>query len=248
MLQSLTTLTVLVAVFTACEPVEKSSLTMFSGDIPNDIPLIFAPGVISTGNHHESSITFSPDMSEMYFNRRKPEERPNIYTMKLVNGHWTAPMLAPFATNKEYLDFHARMSPHGDILYFGSTRPINDASESSGLHQWLVEKDENGWGQPLPMKEPFADRYVMCMTPSKSGNLYFNSKEKEEKLEDEGIYFAHNSEGQYHRVEKMGKEINAPGKWIAHPYIAPDESYIIYDAERTSSALTKMADGRNLTV
>ncbi len=74
----------------------------------------------------------------------------------------------------------------------------------------------------------------MCTTSSENGNLYFNSKEKGDKLEDEGIYYAINQDGHYDTVERLGNEINSPGKWIAHPFIAPDESYIIYDAERTS--------------
>jgi hypothetical protein len=32
----------------------------------------------------------------------------------------------------------------------------------------------------------------------------------------------------------MGEEINAIGKWIAHSFIAPDESYMIYDFKSES--------------
>jgi len=32
----------------------------------------------------------------------------------------------------------------------------------------------------------------------------------------------------------MDKNINFPSSWIAYPYIAPDESYIIYDGEKES--------------
>ena len=222
----------LLSVFTSCQENKKSSLTILSDQIPTVTPTIFGEGIISTDNYLEGSITFSPDMSELYFNRIKPEERPNIYTMKLIDGKWSEPTLASF-TNKEYLDFHSRISPKGDILYFGSTRPLNDTIESSGLNQWYVKKNVNGWGQPIPLGKPFADRYIMCTMPSENGNLYFNSKEKGDKLEDEGIYYAINQDGHYATVERLGKAINSPGKWIAHPFIAPDESYIIYDAERT---------------
>jgi len=225
---------ILVLKISACKQEnEQSSLTLLSDQIPTDIPFIFAPGIISTDNHAEGNIIFSPDMSEIYFNRRKPEESHNIYTLKLIDGQWSKPVLAPFSSHIEYLDLQPRISPQGDKLYFGSTRPLNKTSESKKFRPWYVERNKNGWGQPVSMKEPFTDRFIMCMTPSKSGNLYFNSKEKDEKLEDEGIYFAINSGGQYHKVIKMGNEVNAPGKWIAHPYIAPDESFIIYDAERT---------------
>ncbi len=208
----------LLVIFIACQDSEKSSLTLFSDQIPTDTPLLFGPGIISIDSTVEASITFNPDMSKLFFNRRNPGESHNIHTMKLINGKWSRPALASFSTNKAYLDFHPRFSPKGDRLYFGSTRPLNDAIKPSGLHQWYVEKTENGWGPPIPLVEkPFLDRFIMCTTPSEAGNLYFTSKETGEKLEDEGIYYAINQEGEYATIEKMSREINYPGKWIAHP-------------------------------
>ena len=219
----------------ACQSNTKSNIALLSDQIPTDTPLLFGKGVISIDNHVIGSITFNPTMDELFFQRRASEESHNIYTMKLIDGKWSKPVLAPFSTNKKYLDFHIRFSPKGDRLYFGSTRPLNDTAKSSGLHQWYVEKKANGWGQPIPfLNTPFTDRFVMCTTPAANGNLYFTSKEKGQKLKDEGIYYAVNKGDHYTPAKKMGKAINYPGTWIAHPYVAPDESYIIYDAERTS--------------
>lgn len=214
---------------------KKSNLTLISAPVPTEEPLIFAPGIISKIGTIESSITFSPDMTELYFNRREPGESHNIHTMKLTEDKWSEPALASFSTNRAFLDFHPRFSPNGDRLYFGSTRPTGGTNESTGLHQWYVEMKENGWGQPISMEAPFMNRFIMCTTPSENGNLYFTSKESEDKLEDEGIYYAINQDGDYNTVQKMGMEINHPGKWIAHPFIAADESYVIYDAERTTA-------------
>lgn len=230
----LSALTLLLVFIYSCNKEEKSNLTLLSDEIPMDTPLIFAHGIISMDHTLEGSITFNPKMDELFFTKRKPEESHNIYTMKLVDGTWSKPELAFFSTNKEYLDGHPRLNPKGDRLYFGSRRPLNDTIEPSGFHQWYVEKGENGWGQPIRLGKPLADRWIMCITPSENGNLYFTSREEGQKIEDEGIYFATNQEGEYTPAKKMGKEINEPGKWIAHPYIPPDESYIIYDAERTS--------------
>ncbi|AZJ35820.1 PD40 domain-containing protein [Tenacibaculum singaporense] len=202
---------------------------------PGSVPEIFAPGIISIDSLIEGSITFNKEMNELFFQRRKREGSHNIYTMKLIKGKWSRPQLAFFSTNKKYLDLHPRFSPNGDRLYFGSTRPLNDSVKSSGLHQWYIEKNENGWGSPILLLEKlFDNEWIMCVNSTEQGNLYFNSKEKEEKLEDEGIYYSVNQGGEYSKLKKMSNNINTPGKWIAHPYIAPDESYIIYDAERTS--------------
>lgn len=219
----------------------------FGQEPPGLTPEEFAPGIISLDGHVTASITFSPDMNELFFARRKQGESHNIYTMKRTNGRWSKPELASFSRNKQYLDFHVRFSPQGDRIYFGSNRPIGDTTDVAvmeqwenrrnidRLHLWSVQRIGNGWGQPIPfLEEPLNDRFIMCATPSQNGNLYFTSKEKNEKLEDEGIYYAINKNGDYDKVERLGETINGYGKWIAHPFVAPDESYLLYDAERLS--------------
>jgi len=57
MVQILNSLVVFVVLFISCEHIKKSTLTMFSDDIPCDIPLIFAPGIMSTDNHN---VAYSP--------------------------------------------------------------------------------------------------------------------------------------------------------------------------------------------
>ncbi len=223
----------LLAFFVSCQDSEKSNLSLLSNQTPTDTALIFAQGVVST-DLLEASITFNPEMSELFFARRKPEESHNIYTSKLVDGKWSKPELVFFSMNKEYLDFHPRINPKGDLLFFGSTRPLNDSTESSGLHQWYIQKNGNGWAPPIPMEKPFVDRYMMCTTPSDNDNLYFTSNEKEANPQDAGIYYAINRGDEYAAIERMDNKINIPGNWTAHPYIAPDESYIIYDSERPS--------------
>ena len=222
----------------SCQDKEKSNLTLLSSQIPTDTPLVFAPGIISIDNYHSASITFNTDMTELVFNHRKPEERPNIYSMKLTDGKWSKPQPAPFSTNKENLDFHPRFTPKGDRLYFGSTRPINDTLKASNtrirLHQWYVEKNENGdWSEPILMGQPFVDIYIMGAVPSENGNLYFTSGTRV-GADDEGIYYAINQNGQYASIEKMDDVINSNGRFIAHPFIAPDESYLIYDSEKAT--------------
>lgn len=233
----LTILAFLPVFIVACQPSEKSNLTLLSSQIPTDTPLVFAPGIISIDDHASGSITFSPDMTELVFNHRKAGEINNIYTMKLTDGTWSKPKRAPFST-KEHLTFHPRFTLEGDRLYFGSTRPIDDTITLSNtrrrLHQWYVEKNENGdWAEPILMGEPFIDIYIMGAVPSKNGNLYFASG-KGPGADDEGIYYAINQNGQYASVERMGDVINTNGTWIAHPYIAPDESYLIYDSEKAT--------------
>ena len=218
----------------ACQYSEKSNITLLSNQIPVDTPLVFGPGIISTDDAMEFAITFNPEMNELFFTRRKPGERNTIYTMKLIEGKWTEPEVAFFSTNSnKYGSYEPHITPKGDSLYFGTTRPLNGAAKSSGMHQWYLKKNANGWSQPIPLEKPFVDRFVMYITSSENNNLYFTSREKEDKRGQGGIYYAINEDGQYPSIKKMGKEINS-GTWIEHAYIAPDESYMIFGGERPS--------------
>jgi len=230
----LSVLTFLLVFIASCQDSKNSNLTLFSDQIPTDIPLVFGQGIISTDGAMEFAITFSPEMDEMYFTRRKPEERNNIFTTKLVDDKWTEPELAFFSTEETW-DFEPHINPKGDILYFGTNKKLNDTTKLSGIHEWQIKKNENGWGEPMPLVEPFVgDRFIMYVSSAENGNLYFNSEEIGADPKDElSIYYTVNKEGQYLDFKKMGKEINS-GTMIAHPFIAPDESYMIFDGKRDS--------------
>lgn len=232
-IKTLPILTFMLIFIISCRDSEKPKLTLLSDQIPTDTPLVFGQGIISTDDY-EFAITFNPEMDELYFTRRKPEEDNEIYTMKLIDGQWTEPESAFFTTSKGW-DFEPHINPKGDKLYFGSTRPLNDTIGSTGLYQWHSKKDASGWSKPIPLEKPFVDRSViMYLTSSENGNLYFTTGEKGDQPEDWVIYNSVKEDGQYRSIKRMGKEINFQGKWIAHSYIAPDESYIIYDGESTS--------------
>ena len=201
---------------------------LLDAKIPTDIPLVFGEGIISTENY-EFAITFTPEMDELFFTRRKPEEDNKIYTMQLFDGKWSNPKPAFFTATEEW-DFEPHISPKGDKLYFGSTRPLNDTLKPSGLHQWYSKKESKGWSKPTPLEKPFVDKsIIMYLTSTEEGNLYFTTGEKGDAPQDWVIYKSIKEDGQYKSIDRMSKEINGKGKWIAHSYIAPDESFMIYD-------------------
>lgn len=227
-IKTLLLFTFLLALITSCQDHKRSNLTLFSDQIPTDTPLVFGEGIISTDSY-EFAITFSPGMDELYFTRRRPEEDNKIYAMKLMDGKWSNPELA-FFTTAEGWDFEPHINPKGDKLYFGSIRPLNDTIGSTGLYQWYCKKETNGWSSPVPLEKPFVDRSViMFLTSSENGNLYFTTGEKGDKPEDWVIYNSVMEDGQYTSIKRMGSQINTNGKWTAHSFIAPDESYLIYD-------------------
>lgn len=235
-MRSIILLTIIAVLFSSCGASEstvshKSNPELFSVQVPTDSALVFAPGIIST-DAFEFAITFNPEMDELFFTRRKADSDNEIYTSRLVNGSWSDPEIAFFKAEIGW-DFEPHINPTGDRLYFGSLRPLPDSSKSTGLHQWYCEKTESGWSQPAPLDKPFLNRIVMYLTSAENGNLYFTSWINENgEFKDEGIYHSINENGNYKSIHKLGPEVNLKGlKSIAHSYIAPDESYIIFDGK-----------------
>ena len=90
-IKTLLIFTFLLIFITSCQDNKKSNLPLLSNQIPTDTPLVFGEGIISTDSY-EFAITFTPEMDEMYFTRRKPEEGNEIYAMKLVDEKWSNPI------------------------------------------------------------------------------------------------------------------------------------------------------------
>jgi len=176
-------------------------------------PKPFAPGIVSTFGGFEFSITFSPDGNEIYFNRSA-----DIFTSRLNEEGWTVPEPAPF--NTPGLDHEARITSDGKIMFFGSVR-VQPGKTEPEYAIWAMNRTEEGWGEP---------NYVI------SGAMYISTSAKGE------IYATDIGENSYGGIFKIiyrdGKYLKGETQKIgtdssfkpAHPCIAPDGSYIIFDA------------------
>ena len=197
---------------------------------PGSSPEIFAPGIIST-EEAEFAGTFSPDFSEYYFTRRSVTQAGTntIYVTRKVDDQWTEPVVASFSGN--YFDFEPHITPDGLRLYFGSMRPFEGTGPPIDMHQWYLEKTETGWREPQPMGSPFVERFVMYPSVTNDGTFYFTG--------EDGIYFSRFVDNNYEEPVKLGSEINYQPN-TAHPYIAPDESYLIFDAQPRGEYLSDL--------
>jgi hypothetical protein len=179
---------------------------------PGNTPQVFAPGIVSTRGGHEFSITFSPDGHQLYFNRG-----PNIYGSYWRDDGWTAP--APVSFNSDYLDHEPHISHDGQQLYFGSGRPRDGATGDDVYGIWVMQRVDDGWDEPEYL---FPGMYV---TTALNGNAYvtdiFN-------VAGGGICVYRMEHAGYQLCERLRGGVNTHRS--AHPLIAPDESYLIFDA------------------
>lgn len=190
-------------------------------DKPGPIPEVFAPGIIST-EAMEFAGTFSPDFTEYYFTRRTGLQsgENTIWVTRKVEDQWTAPQVAAFSG--QYMDFEPHISPDGQRLYFGSRRPFEGDGPAIDMHQWYLEKADSEWTAPQPLGSPFVERFVMYPSLSNEGNIYFTGAD--------GIYVSAFVDSQYTEPVRLGDQINGFVQ-PAHPFIAPDERYLIFDAQ-----------------
>jgi hypothetical protein len=184
---------------------------------PGMTPELFAPGVISTDGR-EFAISFSPDGLECFFTMSL--ETNTLMVTREIGGEWTEPRVASFSGR--YFDFEPLFVPAGNRVYFGSRRPFEGSGDPIDIHQWYMERTATGWSEPKPTESPFRERFVMYLTHAANGNAYFTG--------DDGIYVSRFVDGVYQDPERLGHNINYL-PWAAHPYVAPDESYLLYDAQ-----------------
>ena len=200
---------------------------------PGLTPEIFAPGIVST-RLVEATITFSPDGKEFYFTRWNQLKGGNntIWMGKIENQQWTAPKVAPFSG--KYFDYESHISPDGKRLYFGTTRPFQGDGPPIDEHEWVLEKTAAGWSTPKPLGSPFKERFVMYATEAKNRNIYFSGKKPNSNSCE--ICVSRWIDGKYQEPGSLSQETINRFFHAAHPFIAPDESYLIYDARVTSNS------------
>ena len=220
-------------IFSHCIPQDKFPIlkgAYLGQKSPGTTPEIFAPGVITTGYHEHSSPAFSFDGTEVYWSVFIIFYGPQvILTMQQKDGQWTQPEVAPFSG--QYTDGNPCFSSDGTKLFFESRRPVKENEGArDDLDLWVVERTENEWGKPKHLGwEVNSERWERGPSISVNGNLYFCSM-RNGSLGGMDIYCSKLLGGKYKKPENLGSAINTEGHegW---PFIAPDESYIIYESD-----------------
>lgn len=192
---------------------------------PGMVPEVFAPGFIST-EQFEFGITFSPDGRECFFTRRPTYEGSDnrIYHSRWVDGRWSRPTRASFAA--DVFEFIPIVSVNGEKLFFYSERPKPQDNDLDG-NLWVVEKNGSGWGEARLFQAPANRKYCMMVSEAANGAIYFAGIFAGQR----GVFRARRAAQGYEAMEMLPGDVNAIRP--AHPFIAPDESYLIMDAQVT---------------
>ncbi len=192
----------------------------FGQKLPGSIPEIFAPGIVSTMDGFEFAGVFTPDNKEFFFTQRGLGFGQRIRYLKVKDGKWQRPDFAPFTY--DCFEFEPGISPDGEAIFYGSMRPLPGSDEiNRSIFIWKVTKNE-GWKNPQ-----LIGGEMMYVNVAANGNIYTTSLKRDG---DKGIIKRELHKNEYSDFINLGDSINFM-LGTAHPYIAPDESYVIFDAQ-----------------
>lgn len=188
---------------------------------PGMTPEIFAPGIISLESSNECCRAISPDGREFFFVRRI-ESGHKIFRMTEGENGWTKPELITY-TDKSF-QYTPFISPRGDKFLFmaGNSIPLRGGTDSLP-EVWILTRRDSEWSDLHPLGTSIGGAQPFYITMATNGTLYFSCMDRD------GIYKSEFKEGKYLQAERLPDEINSL-EYVSHPYIAPDESYIIIHA------------------
>jgi hypothetical protein len=191
-------------------------------------PAAFAVDIVSTHRFQHGTIAFSPDGTEAYWSTELalPDSGYSygaIAFSHIVDGRWTEPATAPFSQVGQGDDVPI-FAPDGERLYFLSTRPTSAEEGGQAERIWYVERGTQGWSDPQIIEGgPNTLDLHWSFSVAADGSIYTPG--------DGDIHVSRLVDGVYQAPENLGAPVNSEtGEGM--PYIAPDESYLIFQRSR----------------
>ncbi len=218
-------LTLLLSVACGTKPVEINYL----GQKPPGMTAeLFAPEILGTRANEHSAVAFSPDGRVVLWAVMDSQYRGRLFEMKYEKESWSKSSSPAFADTTSD-DYSPSFSPDGKTLFFSSRRKAPEGyPEGTGNRIWSVAKTPDGWGIPEPIDTTVSKSQEFGHSVTKSGTLYFASTPGGPDL---NIYRAEFTNGGYTEPVLLPIGINSEG-YEDGPYIAPDESYLIFESGR----------------
>jgi hypothetical protein len=213
-----------------CGSREPPAAVYFGQPPPGETPVVFAPGVISREDRFEQFLLYLPGGKDLAYGVTNGDwSEFSLYTMSMEGGAWSPPVPAPFlGDDPEALT--ATIALDRRQAFFTAARPSYPPADI-----WTCRRGDAGWSEPRKLGPPISsggDEFEVAV--ARDGTLYFSSS-REGGEGDLDIYRARPVGGEYPEAENLGPPINtSAGDDL--PYIAPDQSYLIFASDRPGGA------------
>lgn len=192
---------------------------------PGDEPVVFAPGVVSTGMN-ERDILVSADGSTIWYGFMG-QGLVTVMETRLEDGYWTEPGPVPFHGDEDFACFEPTMSADGGTVLFLSNRAAPGQEQGRGWANQNIFRSrlEGGvWSEPAALPAPVttaAAEYFPSLAAD--GTLYFS---REDDQGHAAIWSAEPEGDGFSEPVKLPAAVNI-GEANYNATVAPDEVWII---------------------
>ncbi len=201
---------------------------------PADTPRVFAPGLVSLPETGDYACSWSSDGRELYFTRSQRDSsglRQTIMTSRLDRTGWTEPAPVSFSAGHNAHEPH--VTADGRHVYWGWFRPA-PAGEPKGPIDYGIyaaDRTPRGWSEA---------RYVgqgMFVSSARDGDVYVTENVFADGTVTGYLTRVTLKDGRFGRLDRIGGALDSLRprfRTLAHPCIAPDGSYLVFDVEAGS--------------
>jgi Tol biopolymer transport system component len=187
---------------------------------PGTEPEIFAPGVVSDTRWNEWSGTFSPDGREYYFYRNFEDSSSKMFMSRLADGRWTTPEPCAFTGDSSAGEPHLTFD-NRTLYFLWEVAPAGRQPEDKAqFDYYFVQRMGEGWSKPQYAGQG------MFMSSTRDGQIYTTDMSAASSGK---TYLARvtTNGGVFTEYERLTIQPYYGAQ--AHPCIAPDGSYILFD-------------------
>ena len=194
---------------------------------------IFAPGLVSSDAFEHSRLEISGDGMALYWIVQPERGKQLIWSTHCgTDGVWSKPAPLPISNGNEELPFlHSpALSPDGKTLYFSCIDLAEGGAHGStaaGQALYAVDLKNPRWNAPTPIESWFPNPgNVWAYSFAANGNLYFD--------DDFRLFSMARRGDNYDPPARLGNpDIDDKDGFV--PFVAPDESFIIFSSTRPGS-------------
>jgi hypothetical protein len=232
------------SLFLALPSLCSLSLGVMASEIaPLSVTTVSLGGIINQDT--DDTLAFTPDRNVVFFDRSEGK-RKTIMVSHRVKGHWSAPRPASFSG--QWFDQDPVVAPDGSYLLFNSDRPVKPGAKpleqsyfsqgpGPGSNIWRVDRKGAEWGQPIWLDATVNnDVFIDFASIASDGTLYFMRWDAGEKSMH--LWASHYRDGSY--LTPQFVKLGDPKDSIHDPAVAPDQSFIIFDAGRVKGGLGRL--------
>ena len=209
-----------------CSKTSELNGDYFQSPHPNDKPVLFAEGTIST-KFNELNASFSPDGNIFLYTLASNAYANTFYTIFIStrdNGKWSQPSIAPFSG--QYSDADPFFAPDGSGVYFISYRPTDESHEpKKDFDIWFTRFVNGEFATPTNLGNDInSDRDELYPAVAANGNLYFSTENGNNRYD---IMISERVNEIFQKPISIGDSINTTATEY-DAFIAPDESFMLF--------------------